>query len=167
MRLKVCLMAGIVVAACGTSYGAETAQPVRNYGVTNLEGAAPAAPTPQLVAFGHSRRGCCGGNFAAAYAAYSTYQPAYYSSFYGHGAMPGYVYGNGAPWVYNTPNPYGYYQNGQVWGSSGPTYAGPFPVWNSPSGYYGYRYNGWGSYGWGGWGGTGPAGWGYQGGFYW
>lgn len=158
----------VVAAMCGNATAGEV-DAVRNYGVTTLE--APAAPTapaaPQYVAWGHSRGSCCGGNnnFAASYAAYGTYQPGTYTAYYG--AVPGYYRGNGAPWVYNTPNPYGYYPNGQVWGSSGPTYAGPFPVWNSPSGYYGYRYNGWGSYGWGGWGGTGPAGWGYQGGFFW
>ncbi|MGC3967045.1 MAG: hypothetical protein QM775_06630 [Pirellulales bacterium] len=94
----------------------------------------------------------------AVYNAYSTYQPyTNYSSYY-----PG--SGN---YAYMTPNPYGYYQNGWIWGSSGSTYGRPFPVWNSPSGVYDYRYLGWGGYGWGGWGGTGPAGWGYQGGFYW
>lgn len=166
--------AGLVVSA-GVLHADEA---VRNFGTTNLE-SAPAiseSAAPALVAFHHHRRGCCGssGSFAAAYGAYSTYSPnvggAYYGGGYaglGYAGYGTYYGGLGAPWVYNTPNPYGYYQNGQVWGSSGPTYAGPFPVWNSPSGYYGYRYNGWGSYGWGGWGGTGPAGWGYQGGFYW
>lgn len=121
------------------------------------------------VAFGHHRR-CCGDAGAAAFQsnfnAYSTYQPNAYSNGYapgnyGYGA--GYQGYNGPP----TPNPYGYYPNGAIWGSSGPTYQRPFPVWDSPSGVYDYRYRGWGSYGWGGWGGTGPAGWGYQGGFYW
>ncbi|MBA4018727.1 MAG: hypothetical protein C0483_16290 [Pirellula sp.] len=146
---------------------------VRNYGTTQLE--SPVQPAgsaaPEFVAFGHHRRGCCGNTGAAygatapgltpaLYNAYSTYQPqAAYTSFY-----PG--SGGG----YTMPNPYGYYQNGQIWGSSGSTYLSPIPVWNSPSGVYGYRYNGWGSYGWGSqgiWSGTGPAGWGYQGGFYW
>ncbi|MCE9607819.1 MAG: hypothetical protein K8U03_23275 [Planctomycetia bacterium] len=118
------------------------------------------------------------------YNAYSTYQPSMggYTSYYpgttgaalgqyGAGVNFGNgYYGASGPGVgryIETPNPYGYYNNGQIWGSSGPTYSRPTPVWDSPSGVYGYRYNGWGSYGWGGWGGTGPAGWGYQGGFYW
>lgn len=138
------------------------------------------------VAFGH-RRHCCGygvggygvggyggggygvtyggygGGFPALYNAYSTYQPTYYPRYYSgyYGAY------NVGSYPYVTPNPYGYYPNGAIWGSSGPTYMRPFPVWGSPSGIYDYRYQGWGSYGWGGWGGTGPAGWGYQGGFYW
>lgn len=126
-------------------------------------------PAAAMVAFGHHRRGdCCGGggygaSFPSAFYAYNTYQPRY-SSGYGAG-----MYGGGYPnsYVYSAPNPYGYYPNGNYWGSSGPTYARPTPVWDSPSGRYDYRYSGWGSYGWGGWGGTGPAGWGYQGGFYW
>lgn len=115
------------------------------------------------------------------YNAYSTYQPysgnqlSYYPGTVGGLASYGAGYGNGyygqsgygVGRYIETPNPYGYYQNGQIWGSSGPTYSRPTPVWDSPSGVYGYRYNGWGSYGWGGWGGTGAAGWGYQGGFYW
>jgi hypothetical protein len=136
---------------------------VRNFGAAETVNAeAPAA----TVAFGH-RRNCCGGDggFSAAFDAYSTYQPAYYPNYAGYtGPYGAYYPGN---YRYMTPNPYGYYQNGWIWGSSGPTYRGPYPVWNSPSGIYDYRYLGWGSYGWGGWGGTGPAGWGYQGGFYW
>jgi hypothetical protein len=125
-------------------------------------------PAVATVAFGH-RRHCCGygggyvGGFPALYNAYTTYQPSFYPRYYS-GYYGAYNVGN---YNYMTPNPYGYYQNGWVWGSSGPTYTRPFPVWNSPSGIYDYRYLGWGSYGWGGWGGTGPAGWGYQGGFYW
>jgi hypothetical protein len=180
---------------CGPELRADEA--MRNYGATNVSGVAPAGSSlPTYVAFGHHRRGCCGGSSYGAYYggyglnsglynAYSTYQPGGalgYSSYYPGTAAAqlgaygfGGVYGNGyygaaGPGVgryIETPNPYGYYQNGQIWGSSGPTYARPTPVWDSPSGVYGYRYNGWGSYGWGGWGGTGPAGWGYQGGFYW
>jgi hypothetical protein len=129
---------------------------VRNYGATE----------PVTVALGHNRH-CCGGDagLAVNYDAYSTYQPAYYPRYAGYaGGYGGYYPGD---YRYMTPNPYGYYENGWIWGSSGPTYRGPFPVWSSPSGVYDYRYRGWGSYGWGGWGGTGPAGWGYQGGFYW
>lgn len=163
-------LAGLILgfAAVANAGVANAEDAVRNYGSTDIapavvSDAAPAA----VVAFHHRKAGCCGGSgFAGAYSAYSTYQPNPYA-YYGAGAYPSFYRGAGAPWVYNTPNPYGYYPNGQVWGSSGPTYAGPFPVWNSPSGVYDYRYNGWGSYGWGGWGGTGPAGWGYQGGFYW
>jgi len=122
---------------------------------------------PVEVAFGHHRRACCGGaDFSAAFNAYSTYQPGFYPRYAaGYGGYYGANYAAG--YYYATPNPYGYYPNGMVWGSSGPTYGRPFPVWGSPSGIYDYRYQGWGSYGWGGWGGTGPAGWGYQGGFYW
>lgn len=162
----------------------------RNYGSTNVDPVvqgyagytAPPGPTvvagqstvvavnsaAATVAFGHRRR-CCGSvgygaGFPAYYNAYGTYQPNYYAT----GYAPGY-YGAAYAGYYgpSTPNPYGYYPNGAIWGSSGPTYSRPFPVWDSPSGVYDYRYRGWGSYGWGGWGGTGPAGWGYQGGFYW
>ncbi len=136
------------------------------------------------VAFGHHRRRCCGGGCGVAGCgggmpayygnAFTTYQPNVYATGYGLGYGPGNYgpgyYGSGYRGGYygpSTPNPYGYYPNGMIWGSSGPTYSRPFPVWDSPSGVYDYRYRGWGSYGWGGWGGTGPAGWGYQGGFYW
>lgn len=163
----------LAFAACALS--AVTALPaaaedaVRNYGSTQLESSVEAgnSAAPTMVAFGHHRRGCCGANAGyygggltpGLYNAYSTYQPyAAYTSFYP---------GSAGRYVYMTPNPYGYYQNGWIWGSSGSTYGRPFPVWDSPSGRYDYRYLGWGGYGWGGWGGTGPAGWGYQGGFYW
>ncbi len=150
----------VLLATGSTAASADDA--IRNYGATaTVEAEAPVA----TLAFGH-RRHCCGGDggySAATLDAYSTYQPAYYPRYAGYGDTYGANYGSG----YLTPNPYGYYQNGAIWGSSGPTYRGPYPVWNSPSGIYDYRYNGWGSYGWGGWGGTGPAGWGYQGGFYW
>lgn len=124
-------------------------------------------PAAAMVAFGH-RRHCCGYGvgFPALYNAYTTYQPAYYPRTY-TGYYGAYGVGNYNQYNYLTPNPYGYYPNGWIWGSSGPTYTRPFPVWGSPSGIYDFRYLGWGSYGWGGWGGTGPAGWGYQGGFYW
>jgi hypothetical protein len=166
---------------------------MRNFGPTNISDITPAGSAlPTMVAFGHHRRHCCGGSYSygvgyglntGLYNAYNTYQPyggpatSYYPGSavgsLGYGAGYGFgagYYGSagyGVGRYINTPNPYGYYNNGQIWGSSGPTYARPTPVWDSPSGVYGYRYNGWGSYGWGGWGGTGPAGWGYQGGFYW
>ena len=181
------LSLGLLSASAGRVQAEET---VRNYGATYVEPTTPSTIVPQplliaesktvvsgdsaaaLVAFGHHRRrNCCGygaygAGFPAAYGPYGTYQPNVYASGYYGSNYAGSVYGNG---YYGppTPNPYGYYQNGQIWGSSRPTYTGPFPVWNSPSGIYDYRYKGWGSYGWGGWGGTGPAGWGYQGGFYW
>lgn len=169
--MKSYLFALIAVLAAAPAAAEET---VRNYGSTQLESSVQAGDSaaPAMVAFGHHRRGCCGnvgygaayaGNYGsltpAVYNAYSTYQPAAnYSSYYP---------GSAGNYVYMTPNPYGYYQNGWIWGSSGSTYARPVPVWDSPSGRYDYRYLGWGGYGWGGWGGTGPAGWGYQGGFYW
>jgi len=159
---------------------------IRNYGATDLSTTpGPIVSPPQpvamsgsstvisddgpvaTVAFGHHRGNCCGygASFPSAFYAYNTWQPGYPRYATGYAGM----YGAGYPgsYVYSAPNPYGYYPNGNYWGSSGPTYRGPFPVWNSPSGVYDYRYQGWGSYGWGGWGGTGPAGWGYQGGFYW
>lgn len=146
-------------------------QPVAEAGsTTTISNDGPAA----VVAFHHHRgnNGYYNASFPAAFYAYNTYQPGYplrYAS--GYAGMSGYqgLYGVGYPgsYVYSTSNPYGYYPNGWYWGSSGPTYGRPFPVWDSPSGVYDYRYLGWGSYGWGGWGGTGPAGWGYQGGFYW
>lgn len=191
MNMKLATL-GVALAAllCGSELRAEEA--LRNFGATNISDIAPAGSSlPNYVAFGHHRRGCCGNTYggygltSGLYNAYSTYQPygaVGYSSYYpgtvannlgiygnGVGFGTGY-YGAAGPGIgryIETPNPYGYYQNGQIWGSSGPTYSRPFPVWDSPSGVYGYRYNGWGSYGWGGWGGTGPAGWGYQGGFYW
>jgi hypothetical protein len=176
-----------VAAALAVAVGSASAGDlVRNYGAVDLTttpvpvvappvvagtSATVGANDPAaLVAFGHHhRRGgdCCGNGLSPAmFNAYSTWQPpvplAYAN---GYGDMYGAGYrGN---YVYSAPNPYGYYPNGWYWGSSGPTYRGPFPVWESPSGRYDYRYLGWGSYGWGGWGGTGPAGWGYQGGFYW
>jgi len=163
--------------------------------ISDITPAGSSLPT-SVVAFGHHRRRCGPGGCSSSYAygsygltpglynAYNTYQPyggpytsyspgttigalGYYGA--GTGFSNGYYgsTGYGVGRYINTPNPYGYYENGQIWGSSGPTYSRPTPVWDSPSGVYGYRYNGWGSYGWGGWGGTGPAGWGYQGGFYW
>lgn len=190
-------LAGLTLCALlGAVSTAAADETVRNYGAANVDPSVQGytgytAPPPAVVAgqsaavvgdpaaaavaFGHRRR-CCGGGYAAgypSYGAYGTYQPqpyVYAGGNYGlgyYGAVN--VYGAGYAGYYGpaTPNPYGYYQNGQIWGSSGPTYGRPFPVWDSPSGVYDYRYRGWGSYGWGGWGGTGPAGWGYQGGFYW
>lgn len=158
---------------------------VRNFGATTIvdpEGKYQAAP-PAVAAAATTvmpLQSCCSRtDLGMVYRSYTTYQPNYYGAGYGIGyGNAGYGwngYTGAAPYgvnynpayVYASPNPYGYYPNGAIWGSSGPHYGRPFPVWNSPSGYYGYRYNGWGSYGWGGWGGTGPAGWGYQGGFYW
>lgn len=181
---------GLILCVAGQAVRGDEA--LRNYGATNLTTTpAPLVSPPEpvvvagssttisgdpaaaTVAFGH-RRHCCGyggyggAGFPALYNAYTTYQPSYYPRYY-----TGY-YGayNATNFAYATPNPYGYYPNGWLWGSSGPTYSRPFPVWDSPSGIYDYRYRGWGSYGWsgngpGGWTGTGPAGWGYQGGFYW
>ena len=175
MKAQLLSIATLVLAAVATSAVAAD-ETVRNYGTTQLESPVQAAgsASPEFVAFGHHRRGCCGntgvaygsnygaGLSPALYNAYSTYQPqAAYTSFYP---------GSAGAYYYATPNPYGYYPNRHLWGSSGSHYGHPFPVWNSPSGVYGYRYGGWGSYGWSGpeaWGGTGPAGWGYQGGFYW
>lgn len=182
-RLALCGFLGAVSAASAD-------ETVRNYGSTYVDPAVQgyagyAAPQPTVVAgqstviegnsaaatvaFGHRRRGCCGGAgygvaYPAYYGAYGTYQPNVYATGYGPGYFTAGYAGYYGP---ATPNPYGYYPNGAIWGSSGPTYGRPFPVWASPSGVYDYRYRGWGSYGWGGWGGTGPAGWGYQGGFYW
>ncbi|MBL9093991.1 MAG: hypothetical protein JNL96_22425 [Planctomycetaceae bacterium] len=168
--MKSKLFCAFALAALGTICSVASAEEaVRNYGSTQLESAVQAenSAAPTYVAFGHHRRGCCGatpsygagyGLTPALYSGYSTYQP--------YAAYTSYYPGAGA-YRYMTPNPYGYYQNGWIWGSSGSTYGRPFPVWNSPSGVYDYRYLGWGGYGWGGWGGTGPAGWGYQGGFYW
>ena len=171
----------VVAAVAVVGAGSVSAQDlVRNFGAVDLsltpdsevsssamiaESAVAASGDPAaVVAFGH-RRNCynCAPSFSAAYYAYNTWQPTpRYASGYG-----AYGVGYQSGYAYSSPNPYGYYPNGEIWGSSGPTYARPMPVWDSPSGRYDYRYNGWGSYGWGGWGGTGPAGWGYQGGFYW
>lgn len=95
MKAQLFSIATLVLAAVATSAVAAD-ETVRNYGTTQLESPVQAAglASPEFVAFGHHRRGCCGntgvaygatgaGLSPALYNAYSTYQPqAAYTSFY-------------------------------------------------------------------------------------